>query len=116
MHSLCKWTLSSIAAVACLSTAGAAPAAPPLNAVDLQLVLAVDVSLSMSQVEQRVQRDGYAAAFKSLEVQKAITSGPLGRIAVTYIEWSGYRYQRVVVPWRILGDAEDALVFAEALE
>src|SRR5215475_5478389 len=50
--------------------------------VDLELVLAVDVSLSMDLDEQRLQRDGYVAAFRDPEVQKAIASGPSGRIAV----------------------------------
>jgi hypothetical protein len=94
----------------------ATPAAAGANVVDLQLVLAVDVSLSMNPIEQRIQRDGYIAAFKSPEVMRAITSGPMGRIAVTYIEWSGYRYQRIVVPWQVIGDEEEALLFADALE
>jgi hypothetical protein len=86
------------------------------DAVDLQLVLAVDVSLSMNETEQLVQRKGYVSAFKSSEVMKAIASGLLGRIAVTYIEWSGGGYQEVVVPWRAIGNNEDALLFADALE
>ena len=54
--------------------------------VDLELVIAVDVSLSMDLDEQRLQRDGYIMAFRDPEVHKAITSGPNGRIAVTYME------------------------------
>ena len=57
--------------------------------VDLELVIAVDVSLSMDLDEQRLQRDGYVAAFRDPEVHKAIVSGPNGRIPVTYIEWAG---------------------------
>jgi hypothetical protein len=83
--------------------------------VDLQLVLAVDVSRSMDFNEQRIQRDGYVTAFKSPEVQQAIASGPYGRIAVTYIEWSGAFFQRVLVPWHVIGSDEDALAFADAL-
>jgi hypothetical protein len=113
-------TLALCSAVASPSAARAAgltpsPAAAPQNVVDLQLVLAVDVSRSMDYNEQRVQRDGYVAAFKSAEVQKAISSGPYGRIAVTYIEWSGVFYQRVLVPWRVIGNDEDALLFADEL-
>src|SRR5262249_52277253 len=58
--------------------------------VDLQLVLAVDVSSSMSIAEQRIQREGYAAAMRSPDIIRAITSGPLGRIAVIYVEWGDY--------------------------
>ena len=57
--------------------------------VDLELVIAVDVSLSMDLDEQRLQRDGYVMAFRDPEVHKAIASGPNGRIAVTYMEWAG---------------------------
>jgi hypothetical protein len=84
--------------------------------VDLQLVIAVDTSRSIEFDEQRLQRQGYVAAFRNADVLKAIASGPIGRIAVTYIEWSNSFDQRIVVPWRILGGAEDALGFAEELE
>jgi hypothetical protein len=94
---------------------GAAGAQTGGELVDLQLVLAVDVSRSMDEREQRVQRDGYVAAFKSPDVMKAIASGPVGRIAVTYVEWSSASYQRVLVPWHVIGSDEEALVFADAL-
>jgi hypothetical protein len=103
--------------VAGAATAAAAPLAQggaPM-VVDLQLVLAVDVSRSMDFNEQRIQRDGYVTAFRSPEVQQAISSGPYGRIAVTYIEWSGAFFQRVLVPWHIITSDEDAFAFADAL-
>jgi Protein of unknown function (DUF1194) len=90
-------------------------ASAPGNAVDLELVLAVDVSGSMDPTEQRVQRNGYVQAFRSPDVLKAITSGPYGRIAVTYVEWSSAYFQQVVLPWHIISDAEDATAFADAL-
>src|SRR5688572_9519545 len=110
-------TLSVTVAVVALFTAasGSAPAAPPRNYVDLQLILAVDVSRSMDDNEQRVQRDGYVAAFRSDELHRAIASVPYGRIAVTYVEWSGQAYQHVLIPWRIISSDEDALVFADDL-
>jgi hypothetical protein len=92
-----------------------APAAPPGKYVDLQLVLAVDVSRSMDYNEQRIQRDGYVAAFKSNEVIQAILSGGYGRIAVTYVEWSGAFYQQTLVPWHIVGTAAEVQGFADAL-
>lgn len=57
--------------------------------VDLELVLAVDVSGSIDFEEARLQRQGYMAAFLDPVVLGAIASGPHGRIAVTYIEWAG---------------------------
>jgi hypothetical protein len=84
--------------------------------VDLELVLAVDVSLSMDLDEQRLQRDGYVAAFRDQEVHKAIASGGHGRIAVTYMEWAGPPTQQVVIPWTVLAGAQDAAAFADRLE
>ena len=83
--------------------------------VDLALVLAVDVSLSMESDEQELQRDGFAQAFRSTEVQEAIRKGMLGRIAVVYVEWAGATYQEAVVPWTVIEQPADALAFATRL-
>lgn len=101
-------------AAACL--AGAILSAAPLSAqthpeddevVDVELVLAVDVSLSMSPGELAIQRDGYAAALVHEQVVRAIRDGVHGKIAVTYFEWAGDFMQHVVVPWtRISSEAE----------
>lgn len=90
-------------------------AAQSREAVDLELVLAVDVSRSMDMVEQGLQREGYVQAFRSPEVVAAITSGLSGRIAVTYMEWAGASLQNVIVPWTIIDGAESAARFADAL-
>ena len=84
--------------------------------VDLELVLAVDVSRSMDYDELQVQRDGYVAAFRNSEVIDAITKGVIGSIAVTYIEWSGAFFQQIVIPWRVIANRDDAEAFASALE
>ncbi|MEM6388138.1 MAG: DUF1194 domain-containing protein [Pseudomonadota bacterium] len=76
--------------------------------VDVELVLAVDVSRSMSPRELEIQRRGYASALTSPDVIKAIRSGLLGRIAVTYFEWAGRHSQRTIVPWTLVETAEDA--------
>ena len=89
--------------------------APVTQYVDLELVLAVDVSLSMDLEEQRLQRDGYVQAFRDAQIHKAIQSGPNGRIAVTYMEWAGAGIQAVVLPWRVLASPADADAFADAL-
>ena len=78
---------------------GGAASAQTRTAVDLELVLAVDVSLSMDMDEQRLQRDGYVAAFRDAEVWNAIAAGANGRIAVTYVEWAGQVNQQTVLPW-----------------
>jgi hypothetical protein len=94
---------------------GMAPAVAQTQ-VDLELVLAVDVSLSMDLDEQRLQRDGYVAAFRDVEVHKAITAGPFGRIAVTYVEWAGPQTQQVVVPWIVIDGPRAAQALADRLE
>jgi hypothetical protein len=83
--------------------------------VDVALVLAVDVSLSMTPEEQRVQREGYVEAFRSDVVKGAIRQGLNGRIAVAYVEWAGVGSQVVVVPWTVVGTAEEADGFADRL-
>jgi hypothetical protein len=92
------------------------PAAQAQTAVDLELVLAVDVSLSMDMDEQRLQRDGYVLALRDPDLHKAITSGPNGRIAVTYMEWAGPPTQTVVIPWTIIDGPAAAKAFADRLE
>jgi hypothetical protein len=91
-------------------------AAAQMTEVDVELVLAVDVSRSMDLEEQRVQRDGYISAFRHPEVIQAISSGELGKIAISYVEWAGSAYQNVVVPWTIIANEKDSLAFADKLE
>jgi hypothetical protein len=83
--------------------------------VDVELVLAVDVSLSMSPDELDIQRRGYAAALTDQQVINAIADGAYGRIAVTYFEWAGASMQHVVVPWTIVANREDAQRVASQL-
>jgi len=84
--------------------------------VDLELVLAVDVSGSMDEDERALQRGGYVAAFLHPEVLAAIAGGVYGRIAVTYVEWAGPRSQTVVIPWRALDGEASATAFAATLK
>ncbi|MFK7746703.1 MAG: DUF1194 domain-containing protein [Roseobacter sp.] len=83
--------------------------------VDVELFLAVDVSRSMSDAELEIQRRGYAAAITSQEVLDAIQNGLLGRIAITYVEWAGEFSQRVIVPWQMVENAQDAASIAQII-
>jgi hypothetical protein len=83
--------------------------------VDVELVLAVDVSLSVTPRELDIQRRGYAAAIASPEVMTAIRAGLLGRVAVTYMEWAGAGAQRILVDWTLIEGEADARAFAERL-
>jgi hypothetical protein len=69
----------------------------------------------MDSEEQRIQRNGYVSAFRSPEILEAIRSGPYGRIAVTYMEWSSSYYQQTLVPWTIIATQDDITKFANAL-
>jgi hypothetical protein len=97
--------------------AGLAPAAARAErAVDLELVLAVDVSGSIDAVEARMQRDGYVAAIRHPDVIEAIQSGDVGAIAVAYVEWAGYDHKVLVLDWREVRDRATAEAFAAELE
>ncbi len=93
--------------------------ASPLRAqdlpVDLELVLAVDTSRSIDIYEADLQRRGYVAALQDPEVIAAIRAGVFGRIAVTYLEWSGLGLGNVIVDWAPISDAASASAFARAL-
>jgi hypothetical protein len=86
-----------------------------LPPVDVALVLAVDISLSMDPDEQRAQRDGYASAVGDPAVLAAVSQGPHGRIALAYVEWSGPFTQRVVAPWRVIDGPQAAAAFADEI-
>jgi hypothetical protein len=72
--------------------------------VDLELVLAVDVSESVDAAEARLQREGYIAALTDPEIIQAVRSGPLRRIAITYFEWGESSHQRTLVDWTMVED------------
>jgi hypothetical protein len=82
--------------------------------VDVELVLAVDISYSMDPEELTLQREGYMAAITSSEFLNALRSGMHARVAVTYVEWAGVIEQKIVMPWRLVdGPATAEAVAAE---
>jgi len=93
----------------------AATATARAEQVDLQLILAADVSRSVDPDEFKLQREGYAAAFTNPKVLAAIAAGPNRSIAVTFVEWSGSEAQRVVADWTIVRDEETGGGFANIL-
>jgi hypothetical protein len=76
--------------------------------VDVKLVIATDVSLSMTDEEASLQRQGTAEVFLDSEVVKAIQSGRVGRIAVALLDWSSPRDNRVVLDWTLVADKASA--------
>jgi len=83
--------------------------------VDVELVIAVDVSYSMDPDEQALQREGYVTALTSLEFLNAVRSGMHGRVAVTYFEWAGVADQKVIMPWRLIDGPATAKAVAEEI-
>jgi hypothetical protein len=78
------------------------------NSVDVELILAVDVSYSMDMDELAVQREGYAQAIVSKEFLQALKSLPNGKIAITYFEWAASSDQKIIIPWRVIDGPETA--------
>lgn len=76
--------------------------------VDVELVIAVDVSYSVEPDDLAAQREGFARAIVSQEFLDALRAGPIGRIALTYFEWSSTKDQKVIVPWRQIDGPESA--------
>jgi hypothetical protein len=85
--------------------------------VDVELVLAVDVSYSMDMDELAIQREGYAQAIVSKEFLQALKTGLNGKVSVTYFEWAASSDQKVIIPWRLIDGPESAdAVAAEILK
>lgn len=78
------------------------------QSVDVELILAVDVSYSMDMDELAIQREGYALAIQSKDFLQALKAGPNGRIAVTYFEWAASSDQKIIIPWRLIDGPETA--------
>ena len=89
---------------------------PAQTPVDLQLVLAVDTSGSVSEARFELQKQGYVAAFRNPRVLSAIRQGANQSIAVTMTQWTGPALQVQVVPWTLLKDEASVLAFATAIE
>src|SRR5215813_2530746 len=76
--------------------------------VDVELVIAVDVSYSMDLDELAIQREGYAQAIVSEEFLQALRTGSNSKISVTYFEWSASSDQKIIIPWRVIDGPETA--------
>ena len=76
--------------------------------VNVELVIAVDVSYSMDMDELAIQREGYARAIASKDFLQALRAGPGGKVAVTYFEWSMSGDEKIIIPWRVIDGPESA--------
>jgi len=83
--------------------------------VDVELILATDISYSMDMDELAVQREGYADAIVSKEFLQALKAGPTGKIAITYFEWAASSDQKIIIPWRVIDGPESAGAVADEI-
>jgi hypothetical protein len=118
MRSCLRINLALCAAVALPFTIGEAPRAGAASApvpVDAAIVLAADVSRSIDDEEFALERRGYADAIQSQQLLDAISTGPHGAIALSYVEWAGDGEARVVADWAVIRTPSDARAFAAAM-
>jgi hypothetical protein len=106
--------------VRCLLALAALVLIPPAFAgaaeqVDLLLVLSSDVSRSVDHPKFLLQREGYAAAISDPQVLDAIKSGPHQRIAICFVEWSGFGAQKLVIDWTLIDGPAAARKFGDQL-
>ena len=106
--------LSAIASavLALLPLAADNPAARAQQAVELELVLAIDTSTSVDDREFELQTKGLAEAFLHPDVVNAIQlAGPRG-IAISVTHWAGQNQQATVVDWQLVRDGQTAAQLA----
>jgi hypothetical protein len=108
----------ALSLLACLACAQATPVAVSGDAVavDVELVLAVDISQSMDENEFALQRAGYVEALRHPDFIEAVRSGAAGRIALVYFEWAGTIRDNAVIAWQVIDSAESANAFADKIQ
>jgi hypothetical protein len=84
--------------------------------VDVALVLVSDVSRSVDDTEFTMEKAGYGTAMLDPKVLAAIKGGPIGAIAVSYVEFAGAYEVRTVIDWEIIRDEASAQRFVSSLE
>ncbi|MBO9444563.1 DUF1194 domain-containing protein [Ruegeria sp. R14_0] len=96
---------------------GLAVLASPLRAETcrLALALAMDISTSVDETEDALQRQGLAAALIAPEVVEAFFSSP-APVALAVYEWSGRDTQRVILNWTMINTEADLLVAASKVQ
>src|SRR5215467_9899361 len=115
MHASLISMMAAAGALLAVSAMAASRSPPPLAdnsptavPVDVELVLAVDVSYSMDPEEQQLQREGYIEVLTSREFLQALRGGMHAKVALTYFEWAGPYDQKIIVPWRLIDGPEAA--------
>ena len=111
-----KWRVLGFTSILLLCATGLASSTGASDFVDLELLLAVDVSVSVDQQEYLLQMQGLASAFRDPEVVAAIRSSAPNGIAVALMQWAGPDEQAYSVPWARVFDVSSAFAFAEEID
>ncbi|MHC0054364.1 DUF1194 domain-containing protein [Actibacterium sp. D379-3] len=98
-----------------LALLAALVAGPAQAGCRLALLLALDISSSVDDAEDRLQRDGLAAALLSPEVQAALLATPEAPVALAVYQWSGRQQQQTVLGWTLLSGPDAVLGAARAI-
>jgi hypothetical protein len=114
-RTLCRDRAPALAATAIAALLLTLASAAAAEKVDLELVLAVDVSRSIDPEEAALQRSGYIEAIRHPDFVRAVRAGANQRIALTYFEWAGQVRQETLVPWQVIDSKESAAGFAERI-
>ncbi|MGT2464669.1 MAG: DUF1194 domain-containing protein [Mesorhizobium sp.] len=109
--------LEMLSLLACFACAEAASLRAPDGGtpVDVELVLAVDISQSMDEEEFALQRAGYVEALRHRDFINAVRSGTNGRIAIAYFEWAGVVRDDGVIAWQVIDGEDSANAFADKI-
>ena len=110
MQSLSKTAMAVWAAVALLHIEGAQAKTP----VSIELVLAVDTSISIDAFEYGLLMKGIANAFRTPEIVNLI--GQQDGVAVALFQWSSEVNEQYMIPWHLLKDPASVLAFAAKVE
>jgi hypothetical protein len=86
----------------------------PAQAASVALVLAVDVSESVSAERYVLQHEGIARAFETPRLIEAIAAAP-GGIEALVLEWSDPDKIAVTVGWNRIADRDAAAAFARSV-
>jgi len=83
------------------------------QAVELELLLAVDSSSSVDRREFDLQMQGIARAFRHPDVAAALQAAGARGVAVGLLQWSGSKRQTLAVDWMRVDDRAGARAFAD---
>lgn len=111
----CRPAILTVCLLAALAASSAVRMAKAQTPVELELVLAVDASSSVSGPEFDLQMQGLAAAFRDPAVRAAIADAGPGGIAVALVQWSSPGQQVVAIDWTSIVDAASAAALAESI-